>query len=163
MDEPVVLESGEIQGLQGGSDLLRLRPGLLAVHMAAAGEEGEGLDPQGQGLGGFGVLGVEIHLAAHEQGFEESSQESPRRFIGRGGEVVDPEALAFGHGAGERGQVLLAHALLALEQDDALHGDGGAEAQHEGLEVGEFLGAATEGAGQGLGEVPRMVPGQVLR
>ena len=112
---------------------------------------------------GLRPLGVEVHFAAQEQGLEQAAKETTGGLIGGGGQVVDPDALPFSYGAGPLRQLFLADALFALKQHDALHGDGGAESQHEGLEVGQLLAPAAQGPGEGLGQVSGMHPGQVLR
>ena len=157
MDQP-----GKIQGLQGSPDLFGVGAALLAVQVPSAGKEGEGLHPQGQGLGGHRALRVEIHLAAHEQGLDQAPEEPPGGFVGRGGQMVDPDTFTLGHGAGPGGQMLLPHTLFPSKQNDALHGDGGAEAQHQGFEIWQLLAAAAEGPGDGAGEIPGVGPGQVF-
>ncbi len=104
--------------------------------MAAPGQEVESLDPQGQRLGGLGAGGVEIDLVAQQQSLNQAAQQVAGGFLGRGPQVVDPDPLAFRHGAGPGREVLLAQALLTLQQHDALQGHGGVEAEHQGFEEG---------------------------
>ena len=59
-------------------------------------------------------------------------------------------------------QVFFPDAPFALKQYDPLHGSRGAESKHEGFEVGEFLITTAQRAGDGLGQTPRLLPGQVL-
>ncbi len=159
VEQAGVVEAGEVQDLQRRLQFLGVGARLLAVRVPAAREEGEGLQPEGQGLGRSGPLGIEIHLAARQHSFQKPGEEATRRFIRRGLEAMHPDALAFGHGAGPGGQVGFADALLALEQDDAFHGDGGAEPEHERLQIGEFLAAPPQRPGDGLGQVPGLQPG----
>lgn len=150
---------GEGQGLQGRGDLLGvqhfLAPGPAARH------EGVGGHPAAEGAGRAGALGVELGLEPLEHRGGDASEEDRGR-LRLGLEPVDEEAVCLGGGEGERRHLGLADALLALEQDDALHGRGGAEAQHQGLEVGGLLAPAPQGTGEILAEIRRLLPGQGL-
>jgi len=72
-----------------------------------------------------------------------------------------PESFGFRRRHRPVGQGILPQALFAHEHENPFHRSRGVEAQDQGLEEGQFLGAASNGPGQIVGNARRLFPGTI--
>ena len=149
---------GEGEAAQGGVHLLHVQLDVLEAGLAPSAQEGEGGHAPGEGPRQARVRGVEIGLHAREGILEEPLQEHPGPFPGQELQVGDPDAFGLRRGRGPRAEPVVAEPLLPLEEDDPLHRHRGAQAEHEGLQVGELLGPAADGRARGLHQIGGLLP-----
>ena len=150
---------GEGHGLQGRRGFRRLDPARPRGGPGAAGQEPEGGQAPGQAPGHRRAGRLQVRLQALDQFSHHPSQQVASGFPGAQVQVGDPEPFRLGHRRRPVAQPGVAEPRLPLQDQHPFHGDGRTEAQHQGFQVGEFPGAAAQGAPRRGGPLRRLRPG----
>jgi len=138
---------GEIEDLDGRLDFLGFHGCTAWGRLPSTPQEGKGFQSPGENPSRFRTTGIEIGLEPAQQILKQARQEIPGdlpmlHFIGG-----HPETFGFHRRGGPIGKRILAQALFPREYQHALHGRGRIEPEDQGFEIGQFLGAAADGAG----------------
>jgi hypothetical protein len=150
---------GEGDGLQGGRDLPGPGGAFPSPGAFPAAQEPEGGQPSRQGPGHGRPRGVEVRLQPGDQLGQQPLQQRTAPLLRTDLQVRDPEPFRLGHGRGPVAQPVMAQALLPQQDQDPLHGRGRAQAQHQGLQVGQLSAPAPQERPGTPGQVRRTVPG----
>ena len=125
----------------------------------AAGQEPEGGQAPGQGPGHRRAGRVQVRFQAPDQFSHHPFQQVAGGFPGSAGPGRRPRALPSRPPPRPSRTAGVAQPLLPLQDQHPFHGDGRAEAEHQGFQVGEFPGAAAQGAPRRGGPLRRLRPG----